>query len=154
MAELDEDFLETLKGLRGEFENTRGGRIGNRVLAHIFSTLFPIFFLLYLILWTDMQWPLQSEQWLILSFAVATLVMGFFIHRSINSRFVFDDEGIKEYRQNGGLKGAIRWTELVRVEFRESRGIKSFLFKTKDSILQLEFYKSISDAMASAEADR
>ena len=148
---MEEDFLLRLKALRGEFENSRIGRIGNQVLAHVFSAIFPICFLGYLFFFTDLNWPLAIEQWLFLVLAFATLVMGLMIQRSINSRYVFDDEGIKEYRANDQLRTSIKWSELQRVEYRECRGIKTFLFITEHSALQLEFYKSISEALSIAE---
>ena len=148
MAELDPGFLESLKNLRGEFQNSKGGRIGNRVLAHIFSTLFPGFFLLFFLFGAELHWPLAKDQWLYLSFAFVSLMVGVFIHRSINSHFIFDDEGIKELRPDGRLKQQVRWKEISQVDFRESRGIKTFLIKSNDSVMQVEYYKSISDAIA------
>ena len=81
MAEVTDDFLASLRRVRGEFENTRGGKIGNRVLAHVFSTLFPLFFLVYFVFWSRPGWPLTSEQWLFLGIALVTFMMGLFIHR-------------------------------------------------------------------------
>ncbi len=151
MAEVTEDFLASLRSVRGEFENTKGGKIGNRVLAHIFSTVFPLFFLVYFVFWSKPSWPLASEQWLFLGIALITLLMGLFIHRSINSRFVFDDEGVQEWRGGRVLKGAIAWTDLKRVEFRESRGIRTFMLVSDEGVMQLEYYKSLSEAIARLE---
>ena len=152
MAEVTEDFVNTLKSVRGEFQNSKGGRIGNRVLAHVFSTVFPVFFFGYLILWGDLQWPPTSEHWLFLVFGTAALFVGMVIHRTINNRYIFDDDGIREYRQNGQLKASIRWNELVRIEYRESRGIKSFSLITESGVMHLELYKSLNDALRRLEA--
>ncbi len=148
MAEVTDDFLASLRRVRGEFENTRGGKIGNRVLAHVFSTLFPLFFLVYYVFWSRPGWPLTSEQWLFLGIALVTFMMGLFIHRSINSRFVFDDEGVQEWRGNTRLNGAIAWKDLKRVDFRESRGIRTFTLVSDNGSIQLEYYKSLSEAIA------
>ncbi|MCZ6672222.1 MAG: hypothetical protein O7C75_04705 [Verrucomicrobia bacterium] len=154
MAELSEDYVETLKNIRGEFENTKVGRIGNRVLAHVFSTVFPILLLGYLILWSEPQWPLRGEQWLFIVFALATLGTGLALHRSINSRYIFDDDGVREIGGKGKLKESISWEDLARVDYRESRGIKSFTFKGKGTTMHVEFYKSLSEAFAQVKSDQ
>lgn len=148
MAEVTEDFLIRLRSVRGEFENTRGGNIGNRVLAHIFSTVFPLFFLVYFMVWSEPSWPLASEQWLFIGIALISFLMGLFIHRTINSRFVFDDEGVQEWRGETKLKAEIAWSDLKRVDFRESRGIKTFTLVSDERSIQLEYYKSLSEAIA------
>lgn len=148
MAEVTEDFLIRLRSVRGEFENTQGGKIGNRVLAHIFSTVFPLFFLGYFVFWSEPAWPLASEQWLFLGIALISFLMGLFIHRTINSRFVFDDEGVQEWRGEKMLKAEIAWSDLKRVDFRESRGIKTFTLVSDEGSIQLEYYKSLSEAIA------
>lgn len=151
MAEVSDDFLASLKTVRGEFQNTKGGRIGNRVLAHVFSTLFPIVFVTYLVFVTGLSWPLPNEAWLFIGFAIVTLVVGVILHGIINSSYVFDDEGVQEIRGNGQLKQRVRWADLTKVEFRESRGIRTFTLKTADTSMQVEFYRSLVEAIAEVE---
>ena len=152
MAEVSDDFAASLKAVRGEFENTKGGRIGNRVLAHIFSSVFPAIFVSYLLFVEGVSWPLSSEGWLFIGFSLVTLGVGIILHRSINSRYVFSDEGIQEYRGTGQLKQTIQWTDLKKIEFRESRGIRTFTLIAEGTSMQLEFYKSLSEAIAEIEA--
>ena len=151
MAEVTDDFVESLKAVRGEFQNTKGGRIGNRVLAHVFSTFFPVVFISYLVFFSKMKWPLPSEGWLIIVFAVMTLVVGLFFHRTINRSYIFDDEGIQELSGKGQLKQTVAWNDLRKIEFRESRGIRTFTMITDDRAMQVEFYKSLSEAIAKIE---
>jgi len=151
MAEVTEDFAASLKAVRGEFQNTKGGRIGNRILAHVFSTFFPVVFLVYLFFVSGVAWPLSSEAWLFIVFSLMTFVVGVFFHRTINSRYVFDDEGIQEYRGNGQFKQSIRWDDLQKIEFRESRGIRTFTLVTNQQPMQVEFYKSLNEAIAEIE---
>ena len=154
MAEVSDDFMASLKAVRGKFQNTRGGRIGNRVLAHVFSTLFPIVFVGYLIFWSGVSWPLSSESWLFIAFAFVTLVVGIILHRTINSRYLFDENGIQEFRSNGQLKQTILWGDLTKIEYRESREIRSFTLKTSDGSMHLEFYKGLSEAIAEIEKSK
>ena len=151
MAEVTDDFVAHLRAVRGTFENTRGGQIGNRVLAHVFSTFFPIVFISYLIFFSKIQWPLSSEGWLFVLFSMLTFGVGLYFHKTINSRFVFDDDGVQEYLSNGRLKQSIQWSELTKIEYRESRGIRNFTFKTSTESMVVEFYKSLSDAIAEME---
>ena len=151
MAELTDDFVASFKAIRGEFENTKGGRIGNRVLAHVFSTLFPILLIVCLFLVSGISWPMESEAWLFICFACLTLIVGIILHRAINCRYVFDEQGIKAYRGNGQLKQAIRWDELTKINYFESRGIRSFILITSEGSMQLEYYKSLSEAIAEME---
>ena len=143
--------MASLKAVRGEFQNTKGGRIGNLVLAHVFSTLFPLVFVGCLVFWSGIAWPLASESWLFIVFAIATLVMGIIMHRIINSRYVFSDDGVQEFRGNGQLKQTVLWADLKKIEYRESRGIRTFTLIGKDGAMQLEFYKSLSEAIAEIE---
>ena len=152
MAEVSDDFVNSLKAVRGEFQNTKAGTIGNRILAHVFSTLFPIAFVGFLLFWSGINWPLSSESWLFIVFAILTFFVGLALHRSINSRYVFDEDGIQEFRGSGKLKVSIRWDELSKVEYRESRGIKSFTLVTDSSSLHLEFYKSLSEEIGRIES--
>ncbi|MDA9764901.1 hypothetical protein N9C83_06000, partial [Opitutales bacterium] len=101
MAEVTDDFADNLRAVRGEFQNTKGGRIGNRILAHVFSTFFPILLIVCLVLVSELSWPLEKDAWLFIGFAVLTLGVGIILHRAINCRYVFDDEGIQAYRANG-----------------------------------------------------
>jgi hypothetical protein len=148
MAQVTEDFLQNLRSVRGEFENTTGGKLGNRILAHVFSTLFPVFFLTFLVFWTEPDWPLSSDQWLMVGGSLATLVAGIFIHRTINSRYVFNEEGVQEWSGRGTLRQSIAWSDLLRVDYRESRGIKHLILKSATGIIQVEFYKSLSESLA------
>ena len=151
MAQVTEDFLQSFCRVRGEFENTKGGKIGNRVLAHIFSTLFPVFFVGFFIFWAEPDWPLSSEGWLLLVGALATFIVGIFIHRAINSRYIFNEEGVEEWSESGTLKLAIAWSDLLHVDYSESRGIKSFTLKSNSASMHLEFYKGLSEALARME---
>lgn len=151
MAEVTDDFVESLRAVRGEFQNTKGGRIGNRILAHVFSTFFPIVFISYLVFFSGFAWPLSSEGWLFIVFSIMTLVVGVFFHRTINRRFVFDDEGIQEFSGSGQLKQSVSWEELKKIEYRESRGIRTFTMVAENKAMQLEFYKSLSEAIAKIE---
>ena len=110
MAELSDDYVKVLTRVRGEFENTKGGKIGNRILAHVFSSLFPVILLSYFIFWSNPQWPLRGEQSLFVVMAGLTFGMGLALHRSINSKYVFNEEGVEEYRATGKLKQLIRRT--------------------------------------------
>ncbi len=154
MAEVTDDFADSLRAVRGEFQNTKGGRIGNRVLAHVFSTFFPILLMVCLVLVSELSWPLKSDAWLFIGFAILTLGVGIILQRAINCRYVFDDEGISAYRSNGQLKESIRWTELTKINYFESRGIRSFVLITNDSSMQLEFYKSLSEAISDIEKSK
>ena len=78
------------------------------MLAHVFSTLFPLVFVSCLVFWSGIAWPLASESWLFIVFAIATMVMGIIMHRIINSRYVFSDDGVQEFRGNGQLKQTVR----------------------------------------------
>ena len=151
MAEVSDDFAESLKAVRGEFENTKGGRIGNRVLAHVFSSVFPAIFICYLLFVQGVSWPLPSEGWLFIGFSILTLSVGIILHRTINSRYVFTDGGIQEFRGTGQLKQTIQWSDLQKIEFRESRGIRTFTLVADGASMQLEFYKSLSEAIAEVE---
>ncbi|MDA0349656.1 MAG: hypothetical protein O3C43_20870 [Verrucomicrobia bacterium] len=151
MAQVTEDFLRSLRSVRGEFENTKGGKIGNRILAHIFSTLFPVFFLGFFVFWAELGCPLSGDQWLLLVGALASFVVGILVHRTINSRYVFNEEGVEEWRGSGTLKQAIAWSDLNHVDYRESRGIKSFTLKSNKASMHLEFYKGLSEALARIE---
>jgi hypothetical protein len=151
MAEVSDDFVASLKAVRGEFQNTRAGGIGNRILAHVFSTLFPIVFVGFLIFWSGLEWPLTSENWLFVVFSILTCLVGIMLHRTINSRYVFDEDGVQEFRGSGNLKQTIRWDELAKVEYRESRGIKSFTLITEKSSMHLEYYQSLSEEIAKVE---
>jgi hypothetical protein len=151
MAEVTDDFADNLRAVRGEFQNTKGGRIGNRILAHVFSTFFPILLIVCLVLVSELSWPLEKDAWLFIGFAVLTLGVGIILHRAINCRYVFDDEGIQAYRANGQVKEAIRWADLTKINYFESRGIRSFVLITNDGPMQLEFYKSLSEAIAELE---
>jgi hypothetical protein len=151
MAEVTEGFVNNLKAVRGEFQNTKVGRIGNRILAHVFSTIFPLLFIGILIFGKRLEWPPNSENWLFIVFTILAFAMGLVFHRSINSRYLFDDDGVREYRGNGKLKETILWNDLVKVEFRESRNIKTFTLKTQSNAIQLEYYKSLGEALARIE---
>ena len=151
MAQVTDDFLRTLRSVRGEFENTKGGKIGNRILAHIFLTLFPVFFFGFFIFWAKPGWPFSNDKWLLLAGAIASIVVGVFIHRAINSRYVFNEEGVEEWRGSGTLKRSIAWSDLNHVDYRESRGIKSFTLKSNKASMHLEFYKGLSEALARIE---
>lgn len=154
MAEVSEDFVDSLKAVRGAFQNTKGGRIGNRILAHVFSTLFPLVFIGYLIFWSGVSWPLSGESWLFIVFAILTCGVGIVLHRTINSRYVFGEEGIEEFRGNGLLKNSIRWQDLTKVEYRESRGIRSFTLETQNNSMHLELYKGLSEALTAIESGK
>jgi len=152
MAEVTDDFVNNLKAVRGEFENTRVGRIGNRILAHLFSTLFPIVFVGFLFFLPEVSWPFSSESWLFVVFAILTFFVGMALHRRINSHYLFDEDGVREFRGSGKLNASIRWEELVKVEYRESRGIKSFTLVTESDSMHLELYKSLSEEIARMES--
>lgn len=152
MAEVSEEFYQKLRNLRGEFENSRGGKIGNRFLAHVFSTVFPILFLGFLFFWSDFAWPFSAEQWLFLAFALITLATGLFFHRTINSRYLFDDEGVREFAANGKLRHFVPWDQLQKIEYRESRSIKTFTLIAEGEQLRLELYKSLTRALENSRS--
>ena len=153
MAEISDDFLQGLKAVRGEFENSKLGKIGNRILAHVFSTFFPVALFGYLFFFDDPSWPPTRDQWPIVLFGTLTLGVGVLLHRIINSRYVFDNEGVSEFASNGRLKMRLFWADIERVDFLEIRGGKSLLFRSKTDTLRIEYYKSLAEAVSEQISD-